>query len=348
MINTYKCKGCGAPIEFDGDSGQLVCEFCGTHMSVDEVEKIQKSREFKVEGKETELNEKMDVESYKCQSCGAVLIVDENTSATVCGYCGSSAILKNRLDGELMPSKVIPFTMDKEKALQTFKNWTKKGIFTPNMFKEKSLADSITGIYVPFWLYDYDGENQFEAHCTRVRTETSGEYRYVHTDHYVVSRDGEASYDLVPADASEKMDDKMMDLLEPYDYSKMKDFKMPYLSGYLSEKYSCSKEDTEPRVSKKVREFIEDEVRRTVLGYTSVNVIRNDTHLIRKNIVYALFPVWILNYRYNGKQDILAINGQSGKQVGTLPVSNKKKIGWFGGITAVLFTLLMILGGLAG
>ena len=34
MVNTYKCPGCGASLEYRPGAGELVCEYCGTHVSV--------------------------------------------------------------------------------------------------------------------------------------------------------------------------------------------------------------------------------------------------------------------------------------------------------------------------
>ena len=49
---------------------------------------------------------------------------------------------------------------------------------------------------------------------------------------------------------------------------------------------------------------------------------------------YALLPVWILNTRWDGKDFLFAMNGQTGKLVGNLPVSTKRVIGLFAAIAA--------------
>ena len=348
MIETYKCKGCGAPIEFDGSKGELVCEYCGTHMTVEEMAQTGEKYDAQVENAATDESIRMDIDGYKCQNCGAELLTDENTTATVCSYCGSPAIIKARLTGEMMPAKVIPFSMTREQAKSSFSSWCKKGAFTPGMFKKKTFVESMTGIYVPFWLYNYNAECHMDAHATRVRTHTEGEYRVTHTDHFIVVRDGEAEFSLIPADASEKMPDDMMDLLEPYNYSELKDFQMPYLSGFMSEKYNYDSNEMAPRVERRVRDYIFKEVRDTIHGYSSLSITSSNTRLRRNNAVYTLLPVWMITYRYNGENKILAINGQTGKQVGTLPRSMGKLWGSFFGIFAGVFAILMLLGGLLG
>ena len=41
------------------------------------------------------------------------------------------------------------------------------------------------------------------------------------------------------------------------------------------------------------------------------------------NYKYALYPVWILASKWNGKNYTFAMNGQTGKMTGDIPTDNK-------------------------
>ena len=110
-----------------------------------------------------------------------------------------------------------------------------KGMLTPKELSRKSTIEKISGVYVPFWLYDYSARTMMSANANKVRTTRRGDTEYTYTDHFDVYRDVSAEFKRIPADASEKMPDEQMDMLEPYNYSEITDFAMPYLSGYLSE-----------------------------------------------------------------------------------------------------------------
>ena len=56
----------------------------------------------------------------------------------------------------------------------------------------------------------------------------------------------------------------------------------------------------------------------------------------RGKVHYALLPVWILNTKWEGKDFLFAMNGQTGKLVGNLPVSTKRVVGLFAAIAASL------------
>lgn len=340
MVKIIKCPGCGANMQYNAQKQKMYCDFCETELPVEDVEEIKS--ENKNESKSG------DFKSYKCPSCGAELLTDEYTSATFCNFCGNSSLIEDRLLGELMPAQLIPFKINKQEAMNIFKNWTKKGLFTPKGFRKQSTIEKISGIYVPFWLYDYHSRAKINANCTRVRREVIGNTEYIHTDNFKVTRDIDTEYLKVPADASIKMPDDVMDKIEPFDYKEMIDFDMPYLSGFLAEKYNYSSEELAQRVETRVDDYICKAVKDTIQGYSTINVINQDTWQNRKCAKYTLFPVWLLNYRYMSKDYMFAINGQTGRIVGALPLSKGRAISWFAGVSIVSFAILMIIGGIFG
>ncbi len=287
---------------------------------------------------------------YRCGGCGAEVLTDDYTAATFCSFCGRPSLMEDRLSGALMPEYVIPFKIKKDDAVEVYKKWVKKGKLTPSLLKSQATIDKITGMYVPFWLYDYDTQIYINAKCTRVRRRVSGNYEITDTDHFAVTRDMEAEFDRIPADASEKMPDDMMDKLEPFMYREMVKFEMPYLSGYYSERYNYNSQEMQPRVEKRVRSYIEQTGMETITSkhYSSVNVLQKNIQMRNLRASYALLPVWILNYSYNGISGMFTLNGQTGKIVADRPVSKKKAAGWFTGITMVTFTILMLLGRFLG
>lgn len=347
MIQTYECPGCGAPMQFDSEKQKMVCDHCGTTCTVEELDDIQScgaNKQDEITGSFGEPEQTGEFKVYKCPSCGAEILTDENTSATFCGFCGRPSLIEDRLTGASMPSSVIPFKINREKAREIYSSWAKKGMLTPSEFNKTSTIEKITGMYVPFWLYDYKARMQLSANATKVRHERRGDYQYTYTDHFIVTRDVEADYDKVPADASEKMPDDVMDKLEPFKYGDMTKFEMPYLSGYYSEKYQYSADDLCNRIESRIKGFIKEAAMNTIKGYSSVSVNNTNSVFNRLGAEYALMPVWVLNCRYNNKDYLFTLNGQTGKIVADRPVSKARAAVWFAGITAVMFVILYIIG----
>ena len=347
MTNVYKCPACGAPIEFDGATGKMTCDYCESSFDVSQVDEQYKNVDV-VQSEEPIQKEYCDFDGYKCDSCGAEVATDEYTAATFCSFCGSPTLIRARLAGMLKPELVIPFKVQREEAVEAYKKWTGKGIITPSGFRKKTTIEKITGMYVPFWLYDYDVNAHVRAVGTRTRRSKMGDTVHVHTEHYNIGRNVCAQYEMIPADASEKMDDEAMDLLEPFDYNEIRPFEMPYLSGYMAERYTYTADEMKGRVENRIREYIYGEARNTIVGYDSVNIIGSNINMARKRAAYTLMPVWVLNYKYNGKMYSFNMNGQTGRIVGKPPKSIAKIAMLFCGITASCAGLFALLGGLFG
>lgn len=373
----YKCPNCGADMAFDSNTGMLRCASCGRTDNIgkatgnpdpsdDDSIKYEMDEEdilARDSGFENDYEDPSDTDEpshhstfqgdeateYHCKNCGAVLITDAQTTATTCSFCGAGVVIGDRLTGSLAPAKVIPFSISKEQAQDAFKQWCKKGLLTPRDFMTADRIKNITGIYVPFWLYDVNGRGEAEATCTRVRTYTKGDWIYTETKYYHVYRKVDLNYSRIPCDASKKMDDNMMDKIEPFHYDNLKDFQMPYLAGYISEKYDFDDEQMLPRIKSRVSDYVDSYIRSTINGYNTVSFIRKDINVRKKRADYTLLPVWMVCYDYRQAEHIFAMNGQTGKIVGKPPLSKGKIAAWFAGISAGSFlifrVLTMILGG---
>lgn len=338
MLVHYKCPNCGDDMGFDTHTGQLSCESCGKKEKIEDFDENLISNTFLED----------EAKEYHCENCGGVVITDADTAATSCSFCGAGVVLVDRLSGELAPAHVIPFTINKEEAEQAFKKWCKNGLLTPKGFMTADRVKKITGMYVPFWMFDLNSKVEISAVGTKVRNYTRGDYIYTETKFYDIYRDIDLNYMKVPVDASEKMDDKLMDKLEPYDYKQLKDFKTPYLTGYLAEKYNFDDKQLFPRVKGKIQSFIDSYISSTVSGYSSVTYNQKEVSTKQKNAHYVLLPIWMVYYDYDKQEHTFAMNGQTGKVVGKPPLSIGKVAAWFSGITGSSFVLLKLVAFLIG
>lgn len=326
-IITYKCKNCGSDLNFDATSGKLVCGSCKGNFFVSEYETFENIEFEKIQEKTTTstFNEG-EVKEYNCDNCGAVLITDAHTSSTNCNFCGSSMVISDRLKGNVAPASVIPFKISNEQAQEAFRKWCRNGRVTPNdFFTEKRVRD-IEGLYVPFWLYDINSQAEAEALCTRVRHYSTSKHNVIETRHYVAYRRVTADYYKIPVDASIKMDDNTMDLLEPFNYKELTKFNAAYLSGFSSEKYNYTDKQLYDRVKNRSDKFIREYLRSTIYGYSSVNMLHVRSDVKQRNAMYTLLPVYVVNYKYKGKDYTFSMNGQTGKIVGKPPVCISKVI----------------------
>ena len=346
MVLSYKCPSCGSDMVYNSEKGKLVCGSCENEMTVEEVEKLKK--EVHTDAHIHDENWEGEVNVFKCDSCGAELITDKVTAATFCSFCGAPTIIPSRLDDTAKPTGIIPFKVSKEQAQTAFKKWCKNGLVTPVGFASADRISKISGVYVPFWLYNCASNADIDATCTRVSVRRQGDYEITKTDFYHVERNIDADFLSVPADASEKMPDDLMDKLEPYNYAEFEKFKTPYLSGYLAEKYSYNEDEVYNRVKSRVDDYAENYARSQIRGYSTVTVLNKTITTKKKKSEYVLLPVWILNYDYKGKIYTFAMNGQTGKLVGKPPIEPKKVILYSLLAAVITFIIVSVVGGLIG
>ena len=347
-LQEYKCPCCGGAIAFDSTLQKMKCPYCDTEFEMETLKdydaELQNERQDQMEwetaaGSDWQEGETDGLRSYVCKSCGGEIVGDANTAATACPFCGNPVVMMGQFSGALKPDLVIPFKLDKKAAKAGLMKHLAGKRLLPKIFKEQNHIDEIKGIYVPFWLFDTDVDAQIRYRATRVRTWSDKDYNYTETSHFMAHRGGSIGFEHVPVDGSTKMADDLMESIEPYDFSEAVDFRTAYLAGYLADKYDVSVEDSRERADTRCAGSLLSALERTVSGYTTCNETSRDIHLKRGKVHYALLPVWILNTRWEGKDFLFAMNGQTGKLVGNLPVSTKRVIGLFAAIAASLIAI---------
>ena len=349
---TYKCPNCGAEINFDPTLQKGKCDFCMSEFTVGDIERLNNENKDHIteEILDEEYNDEWsnleeNTASYSCPRCGAEIVCDKTTTATFCCYCHGPVVLNDKFKGEFKPSKVMPFKVNKETAIENFLKWSKKKWFLPKEFSSYKQLEKITGIYIPFWLVTSNVTGEMSARCKRINTWVSGDYRYTKTDVYHVYREANLNFNNVPHNASSKMDDNVMESIEPYDDRELKDFSIAYLPGFFSEKYDRGKEQVLPLIEGKIRMGTNDILRNSISGYSTVDIVGTNERFNKTSCQYALMPVWMMTDSSGDRNYIFAMNGQTGKVFGSLPVS-KGKIAILFAIVFILVFLVVLIGGM--
>lgn len=336
-IIDHKCPSCDAVLKFNPQGQNWKCEYCRSEFNLEHLA----NNEIKDQDNYDTSNDEMNL--YSCSNCGAEIIAEPNVSATSCVYCKNTAILKNKLQGKFNPEYIIPFKYTKEEAISAFKKMGKGKILMPKQFNMKRNIKDITGIYIPFWLYDYSADGVIEAECEKVSTWNSGNYKYTKTDTYKVIRGGSMDFKNIPVDGSKKFPNDIMNSIEPFDYKDLTSFNHSYLSGFLSEKYDITSDEAKKEGIDRAKNTFIDEMKKDILGYDNVNLTKDNINLKNLKSRYVLLPVWMLNIKYKNKILTFAMNGQTGKIVGNIPIDIMKAIIIWGITFIVIFVLLFLI-----
>ena len=327
-IIQHKCPLCGAPLKYSPKAEAVTCEYCDNTFAMSELkaDEAENGREFDWgEYRSAHSGETLEgTLTYECQSCGAVIETAKTTIATICPYCSNNVVLKKTSTGGLKPNLIIPFKITKDKVPDILKAFAwKKTLLPSNYFKNCKIGD-IQGVYVPFWLFSSGLSGDLKYHAEKVRHYTKGDYEYTETFVYSLLRSGNMEFSKIPVDASIKIDNTLMDSIEPFDYSKLTEFDTKYLAGYFADRFDSPPEAEMPRAKTRMVNKADKLFNGTISGYSSVHVQERSMKLIKPQVKYALLPVYLFTCRYEGQDYHYAVNGQTGKFAGTLPISKRK------------------------
>ena len=337
------CFACGT--ELKPGSGDITCPKCGAEY---EAQALKEYAAQKAAGTRDQMDwdvqagdawqpgETEGLRVYTCRTCGGEIVADETTGATACPFCGNPVVLTGHFEGQLKPDLVIPFKVDKKGAIAALQGHYQGKRLLPKVFKDQNHIQEVKGLYVPVWLFDADADARVEYRASRTRVWDSGDYTYTETCHYAAIRGGGIGFRNVPVDGSTKMDDALMESIEPYDIQEAVPFHTAYLPGYLADKYDVDAENSIGRANDRIRNSTEDAFRSTVMGYDTVTPVQSNIRLENGRARYALYPVWILNTRWNDQNFTFGVNGQTGRVAGDLPMDKAAFWRWFLGVSGAV------------
>jgi len=253
-----------------------------------------------------------------------------------------------------IPHYVMPFAVDRQTAEERMRKHFEHKWYLSRAFDAQ--LRHMQGMYIPYHLYNMsvEGWADYVGYETETRTDSDGDS---HTEHYyyAIKRAGHASFENVPVDGSSKMPDGHMDAIAPFDFGKLRDFSASYAAGYLMEVADEDAETCRPRAENRVRNSFEEDLKADAARERRVDgieeVVREETNVTLDGVSSCVLPVWLMHCTWNDEQMLFAVNGDTGKCVGDLPIETKRRVGTILGTllalvaAAIIVYLVAIAGG---
>lgn len=345
VLQEFKCPCCDGAIEFDSNLQKMKCPYCDSEFEIETLQSYNAELNAQPQenmnwdtaaGQQWQPGETEGLRIYTCNTCGGEIVADDTTGASECPFCGNPVVMTGQFAGDLKPDLVIPFKVDKKAAIAALENHYKGKRLLPKVFKDENHIKEVKGLYVPVWLFDTDADAYVRYKATRTRVWSDSQYNYTETSYFAVTRGGGIGFENVPVDGSTKMDDTLMESIEPFHIGDAVDFQTAYLSGFLADRYDVNSEQSIERANQRIKSSTEEAFASTVQGYTSVIPVNSNIQLQNGQTRYALYPVWILNTQWNGQKFTFGINGQTGKIAGDLPMDKGLFRKWLFGVSAAV------------
>lgn len=339
---SFKCPNCGGDLRFDPATQKYKCEFCLSSFEQSEFEEANAKRQEEAEPSPGRADENGAV-VYSCPSCGAQIVTDATTAATFCYYCHNPVVLQGKLSGEYEPDLVIPFAVDRKEAVDSFLKYVNAKKFVPKDFFCKEQIEKISGVYFPFWMYSCKADGHWHGQGNQIRVYHRGDTEFTETKIFDIERDADLEFTRLTRNALNKENKQLVEAVQPFRLEEAKGFSMGYLSGFQAEKRDIEKKELLDSLKDEVKSHAAGMMRTSVSGYTTVNAVNESVHIRSDEWKYLLLPVWVLTYKGgDGKTYYYAMNGQTKKVCGVLPLAKGRILKMFFSIFIPLLIILLI------
>lgn len=371
---SYKCPNCGGGLVFDPKTQKFKCEYCLSAFTEEALREMEaaarkaeeafrqdeKTEPEAAESQERAVNipnasERADTENkaekeepqmvlYTCPSCGAEIVAQETTASTYCCYCHNPVVLSGRLDGRYRPDGLIPFEIDQKKAKEIFKNWIQKKKYVPDDFYSPRQMEYLEGIYYPYWTYSCQVSGEMQGEALKKRVTMAGEIEYIETSRYHLEKKADLPITDVARNALKKADRGLAETVLPFNMKKRRPFQAAYFLGFRAERRDRDKEEFAQEIEQEVKEYTRQSLQNSVSGYDHVEIRSHRETITGETWSYDMLPVWMMTYPdpKSGQMYYFAMNGESGKVCGVLPVDQKKLVRLFLTIFIPVFALLLL------
>jgi len=327
----FPCANCGAPTTWDPDHDALACQHCGATREVPRAQGSILERPLEDAGAAAR-GLGLATRSTACRTCGAVVALGGEATATQCVFCGSSSVLAQESNrNALRPESLIPLDVGRDAVEQGFRRWLRGLWFRPGALKRLKRFDAV-GLYVPYWTFDAAVHSDWSA--------DAGHYYWVTTMVPVVHR-GRVSmrpqrvrkirwtpawgkrddtYDDLLVNASRGVPADLAARLGGFDTRALVPYRPEYLAGWRAEEYRLDLAQAWEAGRARIVEMQEARCAGDVPGDTHRN-LRADHDISGVRWKHVLLPMWSLTYQFQGKPYTVLVHGQTGRVHGRAPWS---------------------------
>ena len=338
-----KCPNCGSTdISMNPNTGKLRCNFCRTEFEPETAEQLVENIED-LQGEVIASGAK-NIDKYaeniitlKCQSCGADVVIDtESSTQARCHWCRSMLSINQQIPNGAVPDTVLPFKLKKQEAQVSIQEFVKKRSFFANpKFKADFTTENIMGVYFPYMLVDANahvylaGQGEQETRRYKVDDRT-----YYDADVFAVRREFDLMVDDLTIESSaDKLDyhnaDKTTNIINsimPFDTENCVKWDSNYLRGYTSEKRDTDIDVLKPLVNRQLKGIAKFSVQDTLSDYDrGVRWESEKLELKGRSWTSTYLPVWLYSYmetKSNGNKVLhyVAVNARTKETMGSVPI----------------------------
>ena len=292
-----------------------------------------------------------------CPNCGVGLTCSAIAPATKCHWCHTLIPASLYVENPNMPEQILPFKLDKDEVKTIIDNYiSKRKKYSTKEFISNYNSDNIVPVYLPYMIVDINLHSENKGQIINSKLyDSATKKEYVERNFNMTIENALVESSKSNYFNSINSTSNVISSVVPYDIENAVEFNTNYLNGYLSENRELNIELLKPQLTKiaenNTKNFLDSEMKDY---FNKNNIMSQDTYWYQqKNTILGsqwssiLLPVWI--YSYSEKVDginkiyYIAVNGRTGKIVGSIPMNNKKLKNLKVCINTIFYPLLLLL-----
>ena len=300
MGKRFVCPNCGGRMVFTPQGDDLICKYCRYTPSVQGDENDVQEQDFII-GMATAKghNSAVTTKAFDCAACGATYLLSPETLSLTCAYCDSSYTIRSITERKIIPPEgIIPFAITRSRAEDALRE--KVAVMAEN---SRIRLEEMQGVYLPVWTFD-----------------VRGEVPYTHEDQFtsqISNSTVSVSLDDLLVPASKPLPKSFKKMMPFYNIEKIVSYDPKYLSNWLAETYQIKLSDAALTARAIAVEQTKQEIKNDAIYKISKIKIKS-AHLFIHSYKLILLPLWIGQYRLDGKRYEVIINGQSSEVMNDL------------------------------
>lgn len=271
----------------------------------------------------------------RCTSCGAAVEVPAEQVSTGCGYCHSQLVDAERAAPRV--DRVAPFRISRRAAQQRLAKHLATRWWAPEALRRRARSgelrpEILRGVLVPFFTYDATCRSRYRTdvgvHWTQKETAYEKGKKVTRqvqkTEWFPLSGTSVCDWHDHVVSASAGLSHDETRALAPFDLGRAVAFDPHLLSGWDAELPSRARDEVDREAVAQLRRL---EARRIATGVLPGDTHRGtsvDSEISVRSVRLALLPVWVVAWRHGGRARRMLIHGQTGRCIGSAPISGVK------------------------
>lgn len=344
-----KCPKCGATeITLNVNTGKLRCNYCRCEFEPIKLTNMENNLsnlkgQIIGSGATNIISDTNEVVTFKCESCGAEVVVDTSSSTQArCHWCRSTLSVNQQIPNGAIPDVVLPFNVKKDDAKEIIEKFVNKRKFYAHpKFRQEFTVQNIMGVYFPYMLVDINSHVNLVGtgeHQTRQYTRGSGNNQrtYYDADLYKIEREFDLVIDGLSIEASsDKLNNSsnktnnVINAIMPFDIENCVRYNSNYLKGFTSERRDTNIEQLKGIINVQAKDIARISANETLTFYDrGVSWKNEQLNVMGEQWKAAYLPVWLYSYQQVKKEEkilhYVAVNARTKEVMGSVPIHMPK------------------------